>query len=86
MAKQRMDHKPVSEFIEFRAMGLSDSGKTKVWYVINMNNDDAIGVIKWSGAWRKYVFHTGPSFYDWECLRLIADFIEQATLEHKKNG
>lgn len=80
----RLGHKKVSDFIEFRDMGYSESGKTKVWYVVNTSNpDDVPGIIKWNGAWRKYVYHSHQAFYDWECLRLIADFIEKVTLEHR---
>ena len=88
MSVQRMGHKPVNTFIKFVDAGESPSGKTKIWNVVNVirgeYNPDHIGVVKWSGAWRKYVFECGPSYYDWECLRLIADFIEVKTKEHRK--
>lgn len=84
--RQRMGHKPVSEFIKFIPAGTSPSGKTKVWHVVNVvrpETPDQIGIVHWHGAWRKYVYESPPnSIYDWECLRLIADFIEQKTLEH----
>lgn len=78
----------VSKYIEIVEMGTSDSGKTKVWHVRNKSRegvDDVPGVIKWHGGWRKYVFHSDYAFYDWECLRMIADFIEAATKEHLGN-
>lgn len=75
----------VSPYIEFKDMGLSASGKTRVWYVVNKNNpDDVPGIIKWNGGWRKYVYHSGPAYYDWQCLRQIADFIEDQTKIHKE--
>ena len=75
----------VSPYIEFRDMGTSASGKTRVWYVVNKNNvDDVPGIIKWNGGWRKYVYHSGPAYYDWQCLRQIADFIEDQTKIHKE--
>lgn len=92
MKKQRMGHKPISSFIEFRDGGTSPSGITKIWYVVNTmsGQDDQIGYIRWHGAWRKYVYQVpDESFYDWECLRFIADFIEARTIEHRearKNG
>lgn len=74
-----------SPYIEVREAGLSKSGKTKVWSVHNIHTGEEIGYIRWQGSWRKYVFEDyGPSYYDWQCLRQIADFIERATLEHKK--
>lgn len=83
MAKQRFGHKPIQELITFEEVGTSPSGKTKVWHVVNThNNHDAIGIVRWHGAWRKYVYECDSSFYDWDCLRLIADFIEVVTKEH----
>lgn len=88
MGKQRMGHKPVSEFIKFREAGTSPSGKTKIWHVINTfrPENDNIGIIRWNGAWRKYVYECESSYYDWDCLRLIADFIEKVTLEHRHDN
>lgn len=85
MSKQRLGHKPVTEFIKFVDVGTSPSGKTRIWHVVNVMRpeDDCIGIVRWRGAWRKYVYYCDSSFYDWDCLRLIADFIERVTLEHK---
>lgn len=84
--RQRMGHKPVESFIKFELMGTSKSGLTNVWRVVNTNFDEEIGQVYWHGAWRKYVYFTPlDSIYDWECMRLIADFIEKVTLEHRNN-
>lgn len=78
-----MTKNPASKYIEIRDMGLSESGKTRVWYVINKRHEDDIpGIIKWNGAWRKYVYHTTDAYYDWDCLRMIADFMHEKTKEH----
>lgn len=83
MNQRRLGYQHVEEWIKFVPMGTSASGKTEVWYVVNTREDgDPIGIVKWSGSWRKYVYHTGPSYYDWDCLRLIADFCETKTNEH----
>lgn len=60
------------------------SKKTKIWEVHNINNPDDIniGIIKWYGGWRKYVYYTGDAYYDWTCLRGIADFCEVQTGAH----
>lgn len=85
--QQRMGHKKVSEFIKFLPMGMSPSGKTRVWHVVNVirpETPDRIGIVKWHGAWRKYIYLSPPeSFYDHDCLRMIADFIETATTDHR---
>ena len=61
------------------------SKKTKIWGVHNINESDDvnIGIIKWYGGWRKYVYYTENAYYDWTCLRGIADFCEAMTKEHK---
>jgi hypothetical protein len=80
----RMGHKPVSDFIKFQESGKSPSGKTRIWDVVNTirPHDDCIGIVRWHGAWRKYVYSCSASYYDPDCLRLIADFCENATKEH----
>ena len=76
-----------SPYIEFRDGGLSPSGKTRIWTVHNINTNEEIGYIRWAGNWRKYVFEDyGPSYYDWKCLRQIADFIESATADHRSKS
>lgn len=34
---------------------IHDTGKTKMWEVRNSNDGSYLGVIRWHGAWRKYV-------------------------------
>lgn len=72
-------------YIEFLEHGTSASGKTKIWVVANVNNPTVpLGYVRWAGNWRKYVFEQeGSVYYDWQCLREIADFIEAATKEHR---
>jgi len=54
----------------------SPSPKTKRWNVINIRTGEMCGVIRWWGAWWKYVFFPGNDFlFDADCLRMIADFI-----------
>lgn len=80
--------KKVSSFIVFREAGTSKTGITRVWNVVNImrEQEDPIGIIRWHGAWRKYVYECAESFYDYDCLRLIADFVEGATKGHFKGG
>lgn len=76
--------KDQSPYIEIREAGLSKTGRTKIWTVHNKDTGEEIGYIRWAGNWRKYVFEDyGPSYYDWKCLRQIADFIENATADHR---
>jgi hypothetical protein len=73
----------VKKWVNITQVGLSPSGKTKVWHVTGKDGpNDGIGEIKWHGAWRKYVYYSDEAFYDWDCLRLIAEFCETATRDH----
>lgn len=58
-------------------------GKTKVWVVVNTMYGIVTGWIQWHGAWRKYCFFpANETLFDWDCLRLVADFCETKTKEH----
>lgn len=64
---------------------VSNPGKlTRRWEVRNIKGpkDDIPGEIRWYGGWRKYVYHSNWTYYDWDCLRMIADFCEAATKDH----
>lgn len=72
------------EHIEFRSGGLQPSAKTKLWYVYNKSETSPLGTVKWSGAWRKYVFvSNGGCSYEEVCLRDIASFLVDMTKEHR---
>lgn len=78
-----MSVETVKKYVNITEAGASSTGKTKIWHVTGKGGAaDGIGVIKWSGAWRKYVYHSDLAFYDADCLRLIADFCEAATKDH----
>lgn len=82
-----MSKESVKKYIEFRPAGTSKTGLTKIWHVVNPTRyDDQLGVIRWAGNWRKYVFEqSGTVYYDWDCLRVIADFIEAQTKDYYDN-
>lgn len=63
-------------FTRFSEIG--DTGKTKIWSVDNSNDGSHIGVIKWHGAWRKYVLWPAPrTIWSPDCLRDVASFIDK---------
>lgn len=79
-----MSLESVAKYVDFTYIGLSKSGKTHIWAVTGKGGpENGIGIIRWHGAWRKYVYESDEAFYDWDCLRLIADFCEAATKERK---
>ena len=71
-----------SEYLRFLEIG--QKPKTKVWAVIAALSGGELGLIKWNGPWRKYSFFPHENtVYEWDCLRSIADFVEEVTYEHK---
>lgn len=71
------------EWVAFHPAGTSPSGKTKVWRASGSGGeDDTIGWVKWSGAWRQYVFFTGAEShitFAASCMRQIARFCDEQT-------
>lgn len=72
----------VEKYISFKE--ISPLPKTRRWEVW-LNEAEIIGEVKWRGNWRKYAVELfGAAYYDWDCLRLLADFCEQETLKQLK--
>lgn len=71
-----------ASFIRILYAGLSHSGKTKVWAVMDLDEMYELGFIRWYGHWRGYAYfpeqHT-ETMYEQKCLRTIADFLEAQT-------
>lgn len=74
--------KRLDQYIEI--VEVPNEGKrTKIWNIINKQTQEIVGLVKWYGGWRKYVYHHNDNGYsDWDFLRLIADFCETKTKEH----
>ena len=75
--------KEEKRFIKFQDNSIAGR-KTKIWDVINTLDEDFIGEIKWSTAWRRYVFepYTGTQF-DGSCLNMLSAFCTAETNKHK---
>jgi hypothetical protein len=59
--------------------------KTKTWRVDSIESGVELAYIEWSGRWRCYVFvPLIDTIYEKQCLRDIADFCEQQTIEQRK--
>lgn len=64
--------------------GTSPSGKTNIYSVGNQETGHRIGDIRWHGPWRKYAFFPAPGcLFEEDCLRDIAQFLEDATHDHR---
>ena len=77
-----IDKSKMASFIRIVRLGLSDTGKTFIWSVMDRDECYALGTIKWYGHWRGYAFFPEPheeTLYEQTCLREIADFIERET-------
>jgi len=73
-----------TEHLRFEYTGDSKSGKTKLIDVWSVKSQSFLGVIKWYGHWRKYVFDTEKAIYDTGCMRTISDFIDKLMEERKE--
>lgn len=64
----------VTEHLEFQEV--RDTGKTYVWSVVNRQSQIVLGVIRWYGGWRRYVFYPASDMvFDAKCLMSIVEFI-----------
>lgn len=64
----------------------NDGRKTDVFEVWNIHDACSLGIIKWKANWRKYAFFPYEcSYFEQDCLRDIAEFIEKETKKYKKN-
>lgn len=81
-----MSKKSVEEYIRIDEDGVSPSGVTKRWRVINKRTNEKVGAIKWYGGFRKYCFFPEDDtlLYDSDCLRLIADFLDAHNQLHRQ--
>lgn len=67
--------------LEFRL--IEEKKKTIVLGVHNVTKDENIGYIRWDGAWRKYIYEDSWIKWDAQCLRDIADKLDQINDHHK---
>ena len=76
----------MAKWIDIVDCGRLPGRKTKRWQVLSAKSGGSLGIIYWWGPWRQFVFEPdGASriIFEEDCLTDIADFIRQATAEHK---
>jgi hypothetical protein len=72
------------EYISISWAGSSPSGKTNKYSVTNNKSGDLLGVIRWHGPWRQYVFLAAPlTLYSAGCLADIQSFLNETNEAHK---
>jgi hypothetical protein len=71
-----MDDKFVeTKWLEFHLV--ENKPKTEVWFVWAKGRKTYLGGIRWHGPWRCYAFFpVHGSLYEQDCLRDLADFVE----------
>lgn len=68
-----------SQWIQIEFIGLSKSGKTKIFEVVSKNDEQtSLAIIKWHPTWRRYaLFPKQDTFWEKGCLRFITKFLEK---------
>lgn len=65
---------------------IKDTGKTKVFEVLNSLSDLKIGIIKYYPGFRKYCFYPDANtLYDSKCMHELSETLAQLQ-EERKNG
>lgn len=67
-------------YIGFKEVNNLDH-KTRLWHIVNAENQ-LLGLVKFSGAWRKYVFVPNTQAqcqFDAKCLQDVIHFLDDAT-------
>lgn len=74
------------KYIQFVHAGYSASGKTKVWDVATIEDqEDLLGEVRWFASGRCYAFYPyDKTVFEKTCLRDIASFCEKQTLKWRR--
>lgn len=63
---------------------LPQTGKTKIFEVVNKSNFE-LGIIKWQSGWRRYVLNINDSvLFDSACLKEVIQFLDELMNERAK--
>lgn len=76
------------KYIDFSRARPSKTGKTSIWRCMAINGLGlryCLGEIRWAAPWRRYAYFPLPfTVYEKDCLRTIADFVDERTTRHRK--
>ena len=74
-----------SSYLKFLDLGVPNGLKTPQFSVVNAGNNCPLGVVKFSGAWRKYCFFPhGSTQFDGVCLLEIVSFMSEQTAKWRE--
>lgn len=73
-----------TDFLTFVHVEDSPSKKTKIIGIYSVKGGEALGVIQWFAAWRKYCYYTyANTIWDTNCLNAIIECINKLMVEYK---
>jgi hypothetical protein len=73
-----------TSFLNFFDLGTPE-GKKMPAYAVENKSHERLGMVRFSGAWRKYTFHPESGMlFDSVCLLEIATFISSATAKWRE--
>lgn len=65
----------------------SDGKKTKFFEIVSAHDSAQLGIVKWHGAWRQYVFHPNTNcIWSHDCLAELSQFIKNLMNARKLEG
>ena len=74
----------MTKHLEFQEFENKDK-KTRIFRVNSMYDGLYLGMIRWHTGWRQYIFEPFENtFYSWDCLKDLSDFIKNLMEERKK--
>ncbi len=75
MRESLSDGRAMSEYIEF--VEVADTGKTLIFDVRSTSSGASLGMVKWYGPWRQYIFCPAvTTVWNVDCLDSIIVFIK----------
>lgn len=73
------------EYLTIEDKGTILGKKTRRFIVRNKRSGSALGIIKWHGPWRQYVFHPATdTLFNAGCLAVIGKRCDAETTAHRE--
>ena len=75
---------PLGKWLTAHLASSPPRAKMLRWWISSQRTGAKLGVVQWYSHWRQYVFSPNPGcIFNRHCLRLLADFCEEKTKEHR---
>ena len=77
----------IGKWIRFEFCRNSDSGKTRIYDVVNKEFEIRFGTVSWYGPWRKYAFFPYEDMvFEQDCLNDVARFLNVLMEERERKA